>query len=93
MEYDNHIKKSYNKMRTTWKIINMEAGRTTKKDDTQYLIDKHNDQNVAELLNDYFLTIANKIINTLNSNQNNTQGTKYMLFIQQAIINKYPNRF
>jgi hypothetical protein len=49
MAYDNYIKKSHNKMNTTWKIINIETGRTIKRDDTQYLIDKFNDQNVAEI--------------------------------------------
>jgi hypothetical protein len=54
MAHDNHNKKSHNKMRTTWKIINTETGRNTKKDYTQHLIDKYNDQNVTELLNEHF---------------------------------------
>jgi hypothetical protein len=40
MAYDNCIKKSYNKLNTTWKIINTETDRTSKRDDTQHLIEK-----------------------------------------------------
>jgi hypothetical protein len=35
-------KKSYNKLNTTWKIVNTESGRTSKHDDTQHLIEKFN---------------------------------------------------
>jgi hypothetical protein len=54
MAYDNHIKKSHNKTRTTWKTINTETDKNTKKDRAQFLVDKYNDQNVAEMLNDIF---------------------------------------
>jgi hypothetical protein len=91
MAYDNHIKKLCNKMRTTWKIINTGTGRNMKKNYMQHLIDKYNDKNVAELLNEYFLMIANKLINTVNNNQNNPTGTYYMSFKEQAIINNCPN--
>jgi hypothetical protein len=45
-------------MIATWKIINIETGRTTLRDDTQYLIDKSHDRNVAETINEYFLSLA-----------------------------------
>jgi hypothetical protein len=90
MAYDNYIKKSHNKMNTTWKIINTETGRTTKRDDTQYLIDNFNDQNVAEILNKYFVSIANKLTNSVNSNQCNSSGIDYMSFMEQAIKTNYP---
>jgi hypothetical protein len=36
-----------------------------KKDHAQYLIDKRNDQNATEILNDYVLIIANKLRHVL----------------------------
>jgi hypothetical protein len=52
MAYDNCINKSYNKLNTTWKIINIETGRTLKPNDSQHLTEKFNGKNVAELIND-----------------------------------------
>jgi hypothetical protein len=34
MAYDNYCIKAYNKMKSTWKIINIETGRSVKRDDT-----------------------------------------------------------
>jgi uncharacterized protein (UPF0297 family) len=65
MAYDNCIKKSYNKLNTTWKIINTETGRISKCDDARHLIEKFNGQNVAELINEYFISIANKLTNSV----------------------------
>jgi hypothetical protein len=78
MAYDKCIKKSYNKLKTTWKIINTETGRTSKCDDTQHLIEKCNGQKVAELINVYFISIANKLINSVNSKQCNSSVTNYL---------------
>jgi hypothetical protein len=49
MAYDNYCIKTHDKMKSTWKIITMETGTTTKRDDTQYLIGKSCDQNVAQI--------------------------------------------
>jgi hypothetical protein len=78
-----------NKLKATWKVINKETGRSRKRDHIQYLIDKYKDQNVAEILNDYFLSIANKLTNTINNNQNITD-TDYMPFMEHVKENKYP---
>jgi hypothetical protein len=85
MAYNNCIKKSHNKLNTTWIIINTETGRTSKHDDTQYLIEKFNGQNVAELINDYFTSTANKLTNSVNSKQCNSSATGYLSFMEQAI--------
>jgi hypothetical protein len=90
MAYDNFIKESHNKMNSTWKIINTETGRTTKRDDIQYLIDKSHDQNVAEIINEYFLSIANKLSNSVNSSQCNSSDIDYLSFMEQAIKTNYP---
>jgi hypothetical protein len=42
MSYDNHIKMSHNKMKSTWKIVNIETGRKNKTNSTQLLIDNYN---------------------------------------------------
>jgi hypothetical protein len=62
VSYDNCIKNSYNKLNSTWKIINTETGRTTKLYDTQLLIKKFSGQIVAELINEYFISICNNSI-------------------------------
>jgi hypothetical protein len=55
MAYDHYCNKMHNKMKSTWKIVNIETGRTTIRDDIQYLIGKCHDQNIAETINEYFL--------------------------------------
>jgi hypothetical protein len=92
MAYDNCIKKSYNNLNTTWKIINTETGRTSKRDDTQHLIEKFNGQNVTALINEYFISIANKnkLTNSVNSKQRNSSVTDYMSFMEQAVTTNYP---
>jgi hypothetical protein len=90
MVYDNCIKKSDNKLNTTWKIINTEIGRTSKHDDTQHLTEKFNGQNVAELINKYFISVANKLTNSVNSKQRNSSVTNFLSFMEQAITTNYP---
>jgi hypothetical protein len=46
MAYDNYIRKSHNKLNSTWKIINSETGRISKRNDFQDLIKKCKHQNV-----------------------------------------------
>jgi hypothetical protein len=54
MAYDNYSIKMLDKMKSTWKIINIETGRTTKRNDTQYLMGKSGGQNVAETINIFY---------------------------------------
>jgi hypothetical protein len=65
-------------LNSTWKIINKETGRISKHDDTQHLIEKFNGQNVAEQMNEYFISIANPSV------------TNYVSFMGQAIAANYP---
>jgi hypothetical protein len=90
MAYDKCVNKLYNKLKTTWKIINTETGRTSKHDDTQHLIEKFNGQNVAELINEYFISIANNLTYSVNSKHCNSSATDYLSFMEQAITNNYP---
>jgi hypothetical protein len=53
MAYDNYSIKMLDKMKSTWKIINIETGRT-KRNDAQYLMGKSGGQNVAETTNIFF---------------------------------------
>jgi hypothetical protein len=61
MAYDNYCIKAHNKIKSTWKIINIETGRTTKRDDTKYLIGKSRGPYVAETINEYFLSLADNL--------------------------------
>jgi hypothetical protein len=90
MAYDNHIKRSHNKMKTAWKIVNLETGRINKTNSNKQLIDKYKDQNVAEYLNKYFLTIADKLVNKADSNQSNNTADYFRSFMEQALSNNYP---
>jgi hypothetical protein len=77
-------------LNTTWKIINTETGKTTKHDDTQLLINKYNGQNVAELINECFISICNNLSNSVNSKHCNSSVTDYLSFIEQTISSNYP---
>jgi hypothetical protein len=90
MAYDNRLRRSHNKMKTAWNFVNLETGRTNKTNCTQQLIDKYKDQNVAEYLNDYFLTIADKLVNKADSNQPNYTPIDFRSFMEQAISKNYP---
>jgi hypothetical protein len=63
MAYDNYCIKAYNKMKSTWKTINIETGRSVKRDDTQYITDKAHGPHVAETINEYFLSLADNLAN------------------------------
>jgi hypothetical protein len=63
MAYDNYCNKAYNKMKSTWEIINIETGRIAKRDETKYLIGKSRD--IAETINDYFLSLADNLANSV----------------------------
>jgi hypothetical protein len=68
MAYDNYCIKAYNKMKSTWKIINIETSRPVKRDDTQYIIDKARGPHVAETINAYFLSLADNLANLVEGN-------------------------
>jgi hypothetical protein len=90
MAYDNYIRKSHNKFKSTWKIINSETGRIPKHSDLQDLIKKFKNLNAAEQINDYFISFGNKSLITDNGKHSSTSTTEYQLFMQHAISNNYP---
>jgi hypothetical protein len=87
MAYDHYCNKTQNKMKSTWKSINIKTGRTTIRDDIQYIIGKCCDQNVAETINEYFLSLADSLTK---SNFGNTSDMDYLLFMEHAIKSKFP---
>jgi hypothetical protein len=80
MAYDNYIKTSHNKQKSTWKIIDTESGRTHKHSDQHDLIKKFNDSNVAEQIYDYLISIGNKTIKSTNSSDSD-----YVAYMEQMI--------
>ncbi|PNF44137.1 hypothetical protein B7P43_G03190, partial [Cryptotermes secundus] len=88
--YDNYIRKSHNELKSTWKIINSETGRISKRNDLQDLIKKCKNQNAAEQINDYFISIGNKLINRDNGKHSNILDTEFLPYMRQAILNNYP---
>ena len=76
--YNNIIFNSENKMRSTWKIINEERGKTKKDLDIQSLVLDDNvitdQKQIANIFNTYFLTIAD-LINPNNNKHINTNLT------------------
>jgi hypothetical protein len=74
--YDNNISKSYNKIKTTWSIIKNETGSKTQKDEPQSLkvnnIMIQEKKCIANVFNEYFISVAQTIIDDLNNNKTPT---------------------
>jgi hypothetical protein len=85
MAYGNFIKKSHNKLNSTWKIINTESGRISKQNNSQDLIKKFKNQNAAEHINGYFISISNKLIKTDNGKHGNSTATEFSPFMHQMM--------
>jgi hypothetical protein len=66
-------------------IINTELGRNSKQNNFQDLIKKFKNQNAAEHINDYFVSISNKLIKTDNGKHGNCMTTEFLSFMHQAI--------
>ena len=88
VHYDNKISKSYNKIKTTWSIIKKETGSKTQTDEPQSPkvnnIMIQNKKCIANVLNEYFTSVAQTIIDDLNNNKTPTNisplyylGNKY----------------
>ena len=73
IHYNNIIFRSKNKMKTTWKMINSEKG-TTHRDMSVTLDDKiiTNRQKIADLFNNYFLSIADPIDGDKNKDEHSS---------------------
>jgi hypothetical protein len=78
--YNNYIKTYHNKQKSTWKIIDTESGRIHKQNDHHDLIKKVNDSNVAEQIDDYFISIGNKTIKSTNASD--SLDTDYVAYIE-----------
>jgi hypothetical protein len=82
--YDRIINNSDNKMKSTWQIINEERGKTKKDIDIQALmLDKKitmNEKEMAEILNNYFLSIAtrSRVNNNIDIGTNVDASIKYL---------------
>jgi hypothetical protein len=65
LHYNNIILRSKNKMKSTWKIINSEKGITHPDMSVPLLVQDDkittNQQNIANLLNNYFLSVSDSI--------------------------------
>jgi phosphopantetheine adenylyltransferase len=101
LTYDKHITKSKKKLKTTWQIINSETGRAVKYDAIQHLVTSnstgHGKQNIAERVNDFFLTITDTITtkvngnNDIDKNSSNIDNRNFMTFLSQAYSRNYPH--
>jgi hypothetical protein len=89
MAYDKYIKKSKNKQKSVWKVINIESGRTPNYNDHHDLIKKCNDSNGVEQINDHFIAIGNKVIKSTISNHCKPSATDFLPFMEQMILNNY----
>ena len=80
MYYNDVIKKSSNKIRATWKIINKEKGKTQDNVKAPQIIHQNklitNQKTIANLFNNYFLSITD----LSNSEKNQRCKTLYMQF-------------
>jgi hypothetical protein len=65
-------------------------GRTAKPNNFQDLIKKFKNQNSADRINDYFISIGNKLTNTDNCKHGNSTATEFLPFMQQEILKNYP---
>jgi hypothetical protein len=90
MAYDNYCMKIHNKMKATCKIINIGTGSSIKRDDTQYLIDKSCDQNGVETVNEYFLSLADKLANSAISSLGSSSDMVHLSFMEHGLKGKFP---
>jgi hypothetical protein len=90
MACGNFIRKSHNKLNSTWKIINTETGRIPKHNNFQDLIKKFTNLNAAEQINDYFISIGNKSIKIDKGKHGNSSATEFLSYMQQASLKNYP---
>jgi hypothetical protein len=51
---------------------------------------KSGGQNIAETINKYFLSLADKLTNSVSSSFGSPSDSDYLPFMEQAIMSKYP---
>jgi len=91
--YNKIIQGSKNKMKTTWKIINEEKGKTKSSIDIQYLVINNNvimNQNkIANIFNNYFISIAGTV-NADNNKHINTSMTNPINYLTNNFRRPFP---
>jgi hypothetical protein len=93
MAYDKYVKTSQNKLKSVWKVINTELGRTPNYNDHYDLIKKSNDSNGVEQINDHFIAIDNKVIKSTISNHCKPSATDFLTFMEQMILKKLSTNY
>jgi hypothetical protein len=87
LHYNKIIQKSKNKIKSTWKIINEEKGKTQHGTNIQFLVTDStgltNQNKTANTFNNYFLSIAD-LINTNNNNHINTHITNPIHYLLKS---------
>jgi hypothetical protein len=81
--YNRVILNSKNKIKSTWKIINEEKGKSKFRPDIQFLKTSNNiisnQEELATTFNNYFLSVADLINNDNKGYDNNTNAGHYFL--------------
>jgi hypothetical protein len=90
LHYDKIILNSKNETKTTWNIVKAETGKNESKEGIYLLNIKgvvtHNRRTIADLFNDYFLAIADKVINNnrninIGQSNNNNNNNNFKLHV------------
>jgi hypothetical protein len=88
------ILNSRNKMKSTWEIINQERGEARNGIDIQLLIIDNNEiinqKQIANIFNNYFLTIADRITSD-NNNHRNTNMTHPINYLANSFRKPFAN--
>ena len=94
VHYNKIIHGSKNKMKSTWKIINEEKGKTNSSIDIQSLIINNNvimNQNkIANIFNNSFISIANTV-NSDNNKHVNKSMTNTINYLTNNFRRPFPN--
>jgi hypothetical protein len=93
LHYNRIILNSNNKMATTWKIINHENGKPSHSNTTIALrIDNRevtNQAKIANIFNNYFLSIADSLISS-NNNHTNAKEPNPISYLTNGFLSTFP---
>ena len=92
MHYKEIIRKSKNKVKNTWKIVNEAKGKYKDKPNIQFLNFKNNTianrEKIANIFNDYFLSVANSLKKGNKDYENKIESIHYL----HNCLNKPPQK-
>ena len=96
LQYKKHLITSQNKTKTTWNIVKSETEKTIKKEDISSLNINgmliQNQQTIASFFNNYFLTVAEKLMETNHIDKiNQKQNEETLHYILRNCKHSYPN--